>query len=214
MERTNDAKGNETDNDLRMANIKALQEKKYSLLVTEELIAAYDCLLIPVIRNNKIGFIDHQGNIAIKPLYISINGSFTNKDSIVSARLHDRWEVIDYKGNILHSLQNFQDLGAFTDGYAIARNKRDYWGYVNKEGKPVIPFGKYTWYSNFENDLARVIFRVNNMNLWGIIDRRGSEVLQPQYNRIDTLENLNRVWIEDLKNRSYFIDLSKLKKKL
>lgn len=214
MKKTTDRKGDETYDDSRLNNIKALQEKRYSFLVTEEIIAAHDCLLIPIIKNSRIGFIDHQGNVVIRPKYISINGKFTNKDSIVSANLHDRWEALDYKGNSLLSLQNLQDLGAFTDGCAIVRTKRNFWGYINIEGVPVIPFGKYTWYSNFENELSRVILSANNTNLWGIIDREGNEVLQPQYNRIDTLQNLNRVWIEDLKGRSYFVDLSKLKNKL
>lgn len=210
MNKSTASNENSPINDIIQSNIASLLKKGYGLLVTEKLIAEHDNFLIPIVSGNKIGFIDRQGNVAVTPKYVSCNGDFINKDSIVSAQLKNKWEAINYKGDILFSLLYYQHLGAFVDGYAIARNRMNDWGYINTKGIPVIPFAKYMWYSHFENDLARVIISVNKMKLWGIINRKGDEVVQPRYNRIDTLKDLSKVWVEDLNGRIFSVDFSNL----
>ena len=83
----------------------------------------------------KGGFIDHQGNWLIKPVFMSTSG-FDKGVALVSTA-EGSWRLIDKHGNYV-SNDVYQDIfTSFADGLAAVK-MNDAWGYIDHTGKWVI----------------------------------------------------------------------------
>ena len=105
-------------------------------------------------ENDKIGFIDINGNVVIKP-------------------------VLDFGSQQSQRLMYFSEgLCVFEDGSSAPRDKygnfRGKFGYVNKTGKEIIP-ARYDYAGPFKNGLA-IVSQSGN---YGYINKSGKFVIQP-----------------------------------
>lgn len=157
-------------------------------------------LLIPFTKQEKIGFVNRDGVVVVKPQYAMYYGEcYTPEDFIKVAVIETRefsrsggkisiyqyphYGLINYKGEtILEPL--YYGLILSTDSNEIlftVESAVDYkWGVLNVEREIVVPFGKYTWIDGFDNGVARVI----KDGKWGLIDECGNEVLPIEYDNI------------------------------
>lgn len=103
--------------------------------------------LAAVVINNKIGFIDKNGNVKI-PF---------------------QFEYSEFWFNYNHH------FGVFSEGVATMR-KSGKWGYIDKNGNTVIPY-MYTHASCFHKGVAAVGKLINNEVRFGLIDKHNNVVL-------------------------------------
>ena len=73
-------------------------------------------------------------------------------------------------------------------------------------GNEIVPFGKYSWIDGFDHGLARVKMgqitngMKNTDNRWGIINKKGEEVLPLVYNNIWNFFGKNRFSTKAIKD--------------
>ena len=85
------------------------------------------------------------------------------------------YAMIDINGNV-QSKTEYQDVKIFNDTTYAAVKIGDLWGYVDKDGKLVIP-AQFEDARSFSNGFAAV--KVEGK--WGFIDLDGKTVIQPQF---------------------------------
>ncbi|WP_459195439.1 WG repeat-containing protein [Wukongibacter baidiensis] len=107
--------------------------------------------LVPVIEEDKLGFINIKGEEIIKPEYDSENYSFSKECMAVSQ--NNQMFYIDEEGERIGDLV-FEDANSFTNG--LAEVKLDgKWGVVDRTGEIVVPCIFEEVYV-YRNGLARV----------------------------------------------------------
>ena len=155
-------------------------------------------LLIPFISFNKIGFVDKNGNVVVKPIYAMYHGEcYEDDDTIrvavnytygfpraggkVSAYCCLRYGLIDSKGDIKLPTDYYHIIPALGNKKIFTVQDGNYhYSVVSIDGTVIVSTGKYHWIDGFDKGLARV--EINNK--CGLIDGSGKEVVSPQYDCI------------------------------
>jgi hypothetical protein len=90
------------------------------------------------------------------------------------------FEYIDAKGTIIRqeSTPRFQEVenGDFSDGRALFRTGNDQYGYIDRDGAPVIP-AQFSAALEFSD--GRAAIKISDR--WGYIDTRQQTVINPQF---------------------------------
>lgn len=136
----------------RYCNILSLFENGYGMLINQHLIDQCPHYLEPIVKDGKIGFINSQAEIVIKPEFNRVIGSFDDNDSCVAVTIkegdHEKWGIIDTNGRKILPL---------VYKHAFVHKKR-FLGYESDEGATMIdketgtitiPFGKYSQLRNY-----------------------------------------------------------------
>lgn len=131
---------------------------------------------IMVSKDNKIGYINEVGKEVI-PLEYDGGFSFKEKKDFIQLKKGDSWYLLDSETSKLKKLP-FEDVGEYEDGYMVVEKNEKY-GYINKNGEIKIPV-KYLVAEEFKEGLAIV----GNENGFGVIDKKGREVMKLIYDRI------------------------------
>ena len=111
--------------------------------------------LAAVVKNNKIGFIDMQGNVKI-PFKFYYSESWFNYCSF--------------------------SLGIFSEGLAPMMNSGKKWGYIDQNGEAVIPF-QYDGAYCFHKGAASVCKVINSEVRWGLIDKNNNVILPFEFEK-------------------------------
>ncbi|MFZ4412584.1 MAG: WG repeat-containing protein [Bacteroidales bacterium] len=191
-------------------NIEILRKNGIGQLITSYSLNKTSLLLIPIISNGKIGFINKSAEVVIKPTYDNILGSFKELSSIVCVEYEGKRGGINIKGDVVIPI-DYKEFYPFQDGLALVRDFNYQYGYINLKNEIIIPIGKYYWCESFVNGLARVIGIKNNQKVWGIIDTNGCEVLELMYNKIYSFTFSQDITKGIINNKKKFIDLTLLK---
>ena len=105
-------------------------------------------------------------------------------DSIIVIMKKSGTEFIDFKGTHLFlSGIDYKKYYEFSDGLSKARNG-DKWGYINENGKVVIPF-RFDIANTFSNGYAKVMID----DKMGIIDTLGKYIIEPEFDYISSMDN-------------------------
>lgn len=180
-------------------------------------------LLIPFTRGDKIGFVNKEGGIVVKPQFTMYYGDcYDESDNIrvavdnlygyprsggkVATYKRPMYGLINYKGETIFEPSFYSLLPAIGNKklYTVQNNNFEY-AVLNIDGTVVVPFGKYSWIDGFDNGLARVkIGKVtngqkDNGNKWGLINENGKEVLPLEYDDIWTFYGKKRVTTKVIK---------------
>lgn len=155
-------------------------------------------LLIPFISFNKIGFVDKNGNVVVKPIYAMYHGECYEDDDTIRVAVNYtygfpkaggkvstycclRYGLIDSKGEIKLPTDYYHIIPALGNKRIFTvQDGNCHYSVVSIDGTEVVPTGKYHWIDGFDKGLARV--EINNR--WGLIDESGNEVVTPQYDCI------------------------------
>ncbi|WP_308777687.1 WG repeat-containing protein [uncultured Bacteroides sp.] len=193
-----------------IANWAQLVEDKISIIVPVDQydVSEDDRLLIPFIKNHKIGFVDQSAICIVEQQFDKFQGEIKSPEALLcvakrfsygfsnrgkdEVRTYDRdkWGVLDSNGKLIVDTEykeisvsdNFQllTLHDFNKGYCV----------INRNGDIIVPYGMYNYIDGFTNGYARVkIGKVTNglkmnNNFWGIIDDQGKVVLPLDYSNI------------------------------
>ncbi|MCF8361925.1 MAG: WG repeat-containing protein [Prolixibacteraceae bacterium] len=85
----------------------------------------------------------------------------------------EKWGFKDNNKNIFLNAK-YDDAYAFSEGLAAVKIN-DKWGYINHDGKEIIPPVKYEKAGSFSEELCMVC----QNGKWGFIDKKGEEVIPP-----------------------------------
>ncbi len=165
-------------------------------------------LLIPFTSGEKIGFVNQDGIIVVKPHYSMYYGDcYSNEDYIrvavdvpygyirsggkVACYNRSLYGLIASNGKIIFE-SSFNSLVPAIGNKELytAQNEKFQYGVLRVDGSVVVPFGKYNWIDGYDNGLARVKIgtatngQKENGNKWGLIDENGNEVLPIEYDAI------------------------------
>ena len=125
-----------------------------------------------------------------KPLIQSLNKSgglyvatlsdfipFSEGLTPVKSRVNNKYGFIDKKLNVVIPF-SFKMARPFSDGMAAVQNEDGNWGYINTQGKLIIPFVYSRTPSRFMYGFARV---ESSNGLWGYINKENKIVIPPKY---------------------------------
>lgn len=154
-------------------------------------------LLIPIIRNHKIGFVNQLAVPVVEPKYDIFNGNVMDETDFVKVGMrysygysrangevqtYDRykWGLLDSKGRIILEC-NYANISISDDKTLFSLKSYDS-GYcvVNHNGKVIIPYGEYAIIDGFTNGYARV----KKNRKYGIVNTKGEIVLPVEYDNI------------------------------
>lgn len=154
-------------------------------------------LLIPIIRNHKIGFVNQLAVPVVEPKYDIFNGNVMDETDFVKVGMrysygysrangevqtYDRykWGLLDSKGRIILEC-NYANISISDDKTLFSLKSYDS-GYcvVNYNGKVIIPYGEYAIIDGFTNGYARV----KKNRKYGIVNTKGEIVLPVEYDNI------------------------------
>ena len=110
----------------------------------------YDLGIMRVTINDKMSFIDTNGNVII-PLKYDV--AFDFKDGMARVSLNNKDGFVDKTGNEIIPLK-YDTTNDFENGLAKISLDGKY-GFIDKTGKEIIPL-KYDMSYDFENGLARI----------------------------------------------------------
>ena len=182
-------------------------------------------LLIPFTNGDKIGFMNNQGMIIVKPQYTMYYGECFSEDDLIRVSIIDTYGfpksggnvstyqrplygLINYKGEVLLEPVFYTMISAIGNKRLFTvQNKRYEYGVITADGEEIVPFGKYQWIDGFDKGLARVkLGKVtngikNSGNKWGLIDADGNEVLPVEYDDIWNFYAKNRITTKIIKDK-------------
>lgn len=109
-----------------------------------------------VSKNKKYGYINKDGKIIIEPKF---DYAFEFSEGMAMIQLNEKYGFINKKGEIVVKAE-YYSAGNFSSGLAAVgklENNKIIWGFIDKNGKLVIPFQFTGWEApSFKNDLALV----------------------------------------------------------
>lgn len=172
----------------------------------DEVSAQWQYGYMPVLKNNKVGYITFDGKQAIPPLYDNshpyndeADGFWANavyEDRVV-VRQNGRYGIIDIENNLILSFDNpYAFIGDIKENRApimLQAKSVDsgQWGFIDKNGKPVIapeydaldsfattPYGFYQGLTGVKKD-----------SKWGFIDTSGKTIIPIIYDDIESFNN-------------------------
>ena len=143
--------------------------------------------LAAVVRNNKIGFIDMQGNVKIpfKFYYSEFWFNFTSLSSCIfsedyAAMMNSgkKWGYIDHAGNVAIPYE-YDRTFPFHKGSALVA-KGNLLGMIDKNDKVILPF-------EFENGVfSGNVYVMCQNNKWGVYSPQGECITPCQYEQLIT----------------------------
>lgn len=135
-----------------------------------------------VIRDNKMGVINAEGKIIVKPLYkqVIVDHPFVRANQPVNGK--DRWIVLDSTGASV-SAKAYDYVGPFNGKYFPAKHY-GYWGAVNEKGKEVIACVHDSLVQQLDEFLV-----VEFKGSYGIINFHEDWIITPQQHPLRLLSN-------------------------
>ncbi|MEG0930186.1 WG repeat-containing protein, partial [Algoriella sp.] len=127
-------------------------------------------------KNNKLGFINKNGEWIIEPNYSNAK-DFSN--GLAPVEKNGKWGYIDESGEIKIPTK-YNDAELFSDNGLAPVKQNGKWGFVNKQGELVIPteydisvsFGFMQKDKGFNGNIARV----KKQGKWSFIDNQGKVI--------------------------------------
>lgn len=154
--------------------------------------------LFPIVQNDKWGYIDKTGKIAIKPQFDYVQGF---REGLAKVRIGDfvtgKSGYIDKTGKIVIE-PRFANASSFSEGLAFVgtRDKDTFdYGYIDKAGRIVI---KLQGFGDGIADFSGGLIPVYVDGKRGYMNKKGEIVIKPQFRRSDDFsEGLAKVKIGD-----------------
>lgn len=168
--------------------INDFRKRSVGILVSEPALYTYGMYLLPIIDNGKIGFINHEAEVVIKPVYDDFKGVFVDEYDYVCIKQKGKWGIVNSQGylscdieydNIIPGIVNYRQNWLYRD-HLFTVNKNYQWAVITGHDDKFVGFGTFDWIDGYDHGLARV----KKGNKWGIIAPSGEIVLPVEYDNI------------------------------
>lgn len=167
------------------------QKHNVGIMINSKILASINLFLIPIIGNGKIGFIDKNAKIIIKPQFEEMQDDFLTKDSFVRVKSNSKWGVIDASGKVRIPFNN-QEINKYGDRLyeiRVGLGGRDSRGLVDSNNNIVVPigiYGNFYYYKEFA-----IIITLDNK--YGAMDKHGAVIIPPIYDSIEWTQNTDPI---------------------
>lgn len=172
-----------------------------------------DRLLIPFYESGKWGLCNKEGSAVLSAQYDEIRGCCKKESDLMlivnkyTAAFLNGKKISQYKREHVGVVNSYGEIIIPPEYYslefvpgkrlAVARNDDLQYGVIKMDGTPFIPFAKYQFISGFDHGHARVIITKQLpdntfLDLWGIINTDGVEVLPVKYKEVWNFVGKNR----------------------
>lgn len=120
--------------------------------------------------------------ILVQPLDERWSGkaSVISYDELLARTFHTTMGVIDLHGKTIVELGHYKDIYTFHNGYAVVKSGSDQYGYIDRNGKEIVPC-MYDWIGPFSEGFAVMM----KNRKWGYVDLTGKEVIAPEYDQAE-----------------------------
>jgi hypothetical protein len=147
---------------------------------------------------NKMGVIDRLGNFIVKPIHTNTAWEF--QESLLAVKRGKLWGFVNTKGKLViepqfmlsasgkeeydDKITNFYTL-RFSEGLAAASKDGVAYGYIDKQGKTIVPY-QFKYARSFSEGLGLVQTKTGQ---WGFINKTGKLVISlPTANNLSITE--------------------------
>lgn len=128
-------------------------------------------------------FIGEASGLEVKWYGKSQIVSLYSKQNLFSASNGGEFGYIDAQGKIVIDYQTkFTDAYPFSEGLAIVYSSGKFAGFINQQGKLVIPKGNYYDAKDFSEGLA-AYRTLDTVSKYGYMDITGASVIKPQFKK-------------------------------
>src|SRR5262249_14998357 len=129
---------------------------------------------------DKWGYIDKTGEFVIPPQY-EVAKKFS--EGLAAVKIDGKFKFIDKTGKDIIQTP-FHFVGEFSEGRAKVQDDNGYYGYIDKEGKIVIPLQFFPLVADFLHGYALVQipdgdFQKTLQSKYGYIDKQGKYMWSP-----------------------------------
>lgn len=129
------------------------------------------------------GYLDKVGEVAVPAQYTSATDF---KDGVAIVQDGKQYKMINRDGKVLHKYP-YPYVGAFGERMLSFQEEEDgLYGYINEQGKVMIP-PTYGYVQPFSEGRAVVNHIDDYIYKYGLIDKKGKEILKPVYADINRL---------------------------
>ncbi|KHF39139.1 hypothetical protein LQ50_17065 [Halalkalibacter okhensis] len=132
----------------------------------------------------RYGYLDELGKERI-PAQFEIAYDFKDGKALVKIK-ENEFALIQLSGEVAHSFPYASMMGYSEGLIAFSQAFGDKWGYVDEQGKVVIP-PQYTYASPFKDGRAVINLSEGIDNQYGLIDKNATLLLSPIYNDMISL---------------------------
>ena len=159
-------------------------------------------LLIPFTSGEKIGFVNRDGIVVVKPEYTMYYGEFYNEQDLVKVAIDytygfirsggkvatyrkPLYGLINVKGEMVLNAEYSEIVPSIGGGLLFTVQKNGQYGVLDASGMEIVPFGRYGYIDGFDRGLARVKIGtttngvMNNGCRWGILTIPGKRSCRP-----------------------------------
>lgn len=164
----------------RIRKIEELINNEISLYPSYNLIIDCKLTLIPFYSKNKIGFLNKEVDVVIKPIYEQIQDEFRNDCPLVRVKIKNKWGLINVKGEYILKPEYNRISDYEANVYIINANYK--YAVCDSSGNIIVDFGEYDFIYPPFNYLG--LAKVKKNKKWGIINKEGNLVLPIKYDNI------------------------------
>ena len=134
-------------------------------------------------KNDKFGLLDKSFKEVIPAIY---NQTSFWKDGLLIGEKGGKWGAVDKDNKTVIPFE-FESMGALDEAGYIQVSKKTGNGFIDKTGKEVVPCTFYNMFPFYEN-LAHYLNKQED-GKYGVINRKGEIVVQPQNDAIEHFSN-------------------------
>ena len=134
-------------------------------------------------KNDKYGLLNKSFKEIILAKY---NHTSSYNNGLFIVELDGKWGAVDKDDKIMIPF-DYESLQYLDDSGYLQADKKSGEGFIDKTGKELIPFIYYQL-SNFHENLA-IFSNMQEDGKYGVINRRGEIIVQPQYDGIEHFSN-------------------------
>ena len=172
-------------------NIEKLNRQMAGLVIDEELLKSNELYLIPFVQDGKIGMINHNAEIIIKPEYDNIPTKVFTKNDLIRVCKNKKWGVINTQEEIIIPI-DYDHIFADENMQIFTLNRKYKTWVINRENEVIVSPDKYEWIDEFHFGYAKVmIHNENGEKVYGIINNKGEVVLPIECSNIWNFKKTN-----------------------
>ncbi len=161
-----------------------------------------------VTYDNKIGYIDGNGEIIVSALFFKVIGFFRDRNSKIVAMDENGWHVVSAKGEMfpLELVNKGKPIRLLDNKYLILeKGFNSHALYDIEENRYIIDYGVYDYMWDYSSNWRAL--RVRKGSKWGVIRVDGAIILPIIYPKV-TMREDSCVYIDDqgIRKKLYFVN--------
>ena len=146
--------------------------------------------LAKVAVNGKFGMIRKDGTTFLP---IEFDQLLFIMDGLIMVQLHGRQGLLNLEKDTLLEMRysniSYSASGVSRAPYISVTTLKNKKGYINQRGKIIVPFNYDVFVNHFKNGRRQVRVKINNDQLYGLVDTNANELIPPKFYRIEEFDN-------------------------